>query len=64
MPKDKPTIVSKDRHGIIFSTSIKKHVHRYLPSGNPTRCAWRCACGDYFIVCICGKCPAEFMTLQ
>lgn len=27
--------------------------HRYLPSKG---CTWKCACGDSFVVCICGKC--------
>lgn len=34
----------------------EKHIHRFLPSGNPVRCAWRCICGDYFIACGCGTC--------
>lgn len=31
-----------------------EHEHKWLPSKG---CQWRCQCGDFFVVCVCGKCP-------
>lgn len=30
-----------------------KHEHRFLPSKG---CTWKCACGDSFTACLCGRC--------
>jgi hypothetical protein len=36
-----------------MSEELCGHIHRYYTAANPLPCAWKCACGKWFVCCIC-----------